>query len=110
MNMDPGLADMIRILLTSIFFSFLTIFFILSVPISTLSLNQFVDCKGSEVWVFQNYAFEYIVHHTSLCSFKLYLNGISFRTRRNLHSHKERAPVTPRHFQVTGYGQVGESV
>lgn len=28
-------------------------------------------------------------------------------TRRNLHSHKEQAPVTKKHFQVTGYGENG---
>ena len=27
-------------------------------------------------------------------------------TGRNLHSHREAAPVTKRHFQVTGYGEV----
>ena len=27
-------------------------------------------------------------------------------TRRNLHSHKEPAPVSRKHFQVTGYGEV----
>lgn len=35
-----------------------------------------------------------------------YIQGefIIFSTRRNLHSHKEMAPITRRHFQVTGYG------
>ncbi|XP_019767604.2 protein O-mannosyl-transferase 2 [Dendroctonus ponderosae] len=28
-------------------------------------------------------------------------------TRRNLHSHKEQAPITKKHFQVTGYGENG---
>lgn len=27
-------------------------------------------------------------------------------TRRNLHSHREPAPVTKKHLQVTGYGEV----
>ncbi|KAG5671930.1 hypothetical protein PVAND_002098 [Polypedilum vanderplanki] len=28
-------------------------------------------------------------------------------TRRNLHSHSEKAPITVKHFQVTGYGENG---
>lgn len=28
------------------------------------------------------------------------------QTRRNLHSHRETAPLTKKHFQVTGYGEV----
>lgn len=28
------------------------------------------------------------------------------QTRRNLHSHNEKAPITVKHFQVTGYGEV----
>lgn len=27
-------------------------------------------------------------------------------TKRNLHSHKEQAPITKKHLQVTGYGEV----
>lgn len=27
-------------------------------------------------------------------------------TRRNLHSHNQMAPLTKKHFQVTGYGEV----
>lgn len=29
-----------------------------------------------------------------------------FQTRRNLHAHNEKAPITVKHFQVTGYGEV----
>uniref|UniRef100_A0A1B6CJ65 Protein O-mannosyl-transferase 2 n=2 Tax=Clastoptera arizonana TaxID=38151 RepID=A0A1B6CJ65_9HEMI len=28
-------------------------------------------------------------------------------TRRNLHSHREQAPITKKHYQVTGYGENG---
>lgn len=28
------------------------------------------------------------------------------QTKRNLHSHMEQAPVTKKHYQVTGYGEV----
>lgn len=28
------------------------------------------------------------------------------QTKRNLHSHRETAPLTKKHFQVTGYGEV----
>jgi len=29
-------------------------------------------------------------------------------TRRNIHSHKEMAPISKKHYQVTGYGEVGK--
>jgi dolichyl-phosphate-mannose--protein O-mannosyl transferase len=28
------------------------------------------------------------------------------QTHRNLHSHREQAPMTKKHYQVTGYGEV----
>jgi dolichyl-phosphate-mannose-protein mannosyltransferase len=30
-------------------------------------------------------------------------------SRRNLHSHNEQAPISKKHFQVTGYGEVRAS-
>ena len=30
-------------------------------------------------------------------------------TRRNIHSHKEMAPISKKHYQVTGYGEVGKN-
>lgn len=32
------------------------------------------------------------------------------QTRRNLHSHREKAPITAKHFQITGYGEVRGSL
>ena len=29
-----------------------------------------------------------------------------FQSKRNLHSHKELGPITKKHYQVTGYGEV----
>lgn len=41
-------------------------------------------------------------------------NGTSFlltsRTSRNLHSHYHEAPLTRKHYQVTGYGIVSEQL
>jgi dolichyl-phosphate-mannose-protein mannosyltransferase len=31
-------------------------------------------------------------------------------TRRNIHSHKEMAPISKKHYQVTGYEEVGKMV
>lgn len=28
------------------------------------------------------------------------------QTKRNLHAHREKAPITKKHYQVTGYGEV----
>ena len=30
----------------------------------------------------------------------------NIQTKRNLHAHRETAPLTKKHFQVTGYGEV----
>lgn len=32
------------------------------------------------------------------------------QTKRNLHSHRETAPLTKKHFQVTGYGEVSPTL
>lgn len=42
-------------------------------------------------------------------------NGVSLslltsRTSRNLHSHYHEAPLTRKHYQVTGYGIVSEQL
>lgn len=36
------------------------------------------------------------------------LLSVDFRTSRNLHSHYHEAPLTRKHYQVTGYGIVSE--
>lgn len=32
------------------------------------------------------------------------------RTKRNIHSHREVAPLTKKHYQVTGYGEVSLNI
>ena len=49
------------------------------------------------------------VMHKSACWWScnfLLKNQMHFRTKRNLHSHAEIAPLTTHHNQVTGYGDV----
>lgn len=45
------------------------------------------------------------------CQTVFYCVAITFfRTRRNLHSHAEKAPLTTHHNQVTGYGDVSKLI
>ena len=37
-------------------------------------------------------------------------NSVVNRTKRNVHSHQEKAPLTTHHNQVTGYGDVSVHV
>ena len=46
-----------------------------------------------------------IYGHAMFCLEKNQIN-LFIRTKRNLHSHTEKAPLTTHHNQVTGYGDV----
>lgn len=43
-----------------------------------------------------------LVKHGDLIRFE------HIQTKRNLHSHNEKAPLTKKHYQVTGYGEVND--
>lgn len=40
----------------------------------------------------------------------VFLSVLTSRTSRNLHSHYHEAPLTRKHYQVTGYGIVSEQL
>lgn len=48
------------------------------------------------------YVYNTLSHDCHMISDDIHLS----RTKRNLHSHGQKAPMTPSHFQVTGYGEV----
>lgn len=43
-----------------------------------------------------------LVKHGDLIRFE------HIQTKRNLHAHREQAPLTKKHYQVTGYGEVND--
>lgn len=60
-------------------------------------------------WLIKKYNVEYDSSHTDNIELVKHGDLIRFehiQTRRNLHTHREKAPLTKKHYQVTGYGEV----
>lgn len=120
---DSVLVFNIILLLSSFFLSFGPVFCILRlhfgvltcllwclIDARTIQITTYTHKDENNKWLIKPYNEEIkpnekdvvLVKHGDLIRLE------HIQTKRNLHSHREQAPLTKKHYQVTGYGEVND--
>ncbi|CAH2010740.1 unnamed protein product [Acanthoscelides obtectus] len=70
-------------------------------------ITTYTHKDDNNKWIIKNYNEEPNVNTVQIVKNGDLVRFEHIPTRRNLHSHKEQAPITKKHYQVTGYGENG---
>jgi len=78
--------------------------------IARLQITTYSHKDDNNLWLVKKYDTDIISSDPELVRHGDLVRLEHVITRRNLHSHKEIAPISKKHYQVTGYGEVSRSM